>query len=239
VRASAVNTSVKPFGTILPSATVPLTKYSCRYGELAVPWDEEYRRQKAEHIARFRAGRPYSSLSVPLSDPLGHFRVTGDIFSWISDDDRVLNVRNLRSAKSWRAHTPGREKISNNWIVAEELVAFWTVNTCYVRTLDGDQEKQFKYPRSSDFNEQTFASRKRTIAYAAPMSSGNILVYIWSFDTSRGRSFELDSSELAAVSSRNRYVFVHTRNSREGVTGPLVQKGHKFLRTSWVLSHLS
>lgn len=158
--------------------------------------DYAFCEQKARDIHAFRNGQPRSCFKFSPEHIILHHVLTGDSLIWLPQPQALERPRSvfIFDLKAWALHTLGgeaREEIRAVF-ASDQLIAMTTFhNICYVSTLNGQGQKKFRVP--SHFFFDTVTCRGRTVACAA-VSTDNIAVYIWDYDTQRGKSFQINPS---------------------------------------------
>lgn len=144
----------------------------------------------ARDIHRFRTGDrghlvTHSAEIAPAS--LGLLALMEDTLLHVSADQRELTVRNLRTRTSWKTCGDARETIVAT-AASDRLVAYTTNrNVCYVSDLEGECKASFKLPSGMI---KVLACSGSTVVCGGSHTH-TIEVYIWDFDTRRGKSFRV------------------------------------------------
>ncbi|KAF2852369.1 hypothetical protein T440DRAFT_421283 [Plenodomus tracheiphilus IPT5] len=149
----------------------------------------------AQRIQAFRTFKPHSHFVIRLHryarDPIlaGDFVIWKPVSHRSTDFERSICVLNLTSWKFRELHGDAREGV-HSIAASDELVTMATsLNVCYVWELHGRGFKKFRVPSTEYFD--CITCRERTVACVG-LFEDNISVYIWDFDSQRGRSFEID-----------------------------------------------
>jgi hypothetical protein len=167
-------------------------------GSLDLDADYHLCAAKAQAIHRFRTGRGAQCVTEPAdltSSILRRNALIEDTFVQLSADQRKVVVRNVRTRTSWTTVGDARETILA--IAASDLlVAFTTsLNVCYVADVRGEHRAHFKLPPGMT---KVLACSGPTVVCGGPNSDA-IEVYVWNYDTRRGKSFRIgyDQSPFA------------------------------------------
>ncbi|KAF1947779.1 hypothetical protein EJ02DRAFT_472136 [Clathrospora elynae] len=147
--------------------------------------------QKAQRVHAFRTGNPNNMYKITPDDAdIRDMCLTGDTLSWVpSGNQRLAFVLDLTT---WRLCTLSGEAREKIWglFASDRIVALTTsTNVCYVFDLHGEGRKNFRVPSSEYFKNVT--CRFSTVACLASFEE-HTSVYIWEYDTQRGRSFQID-----------------------------------------------
>ncbi|KAI4614629.1 uncharacterized protein J4E87_009429 [Alternaria ethzedia] len=151
--------------------------------------------KKARKIHAFRSGKPRKVYKIKPEDSIDDIYLAGNSLIWQSltftPENRSRNVCVLDLA-TWDLRFlggEGRERIEDVF-VSNEIVALTTwANICYVHELHGKRGcKKFRVPNNNYF--ASVACRERTVA-CYHIDSGFASVYIWEYDSQRGRSFDI------------------------------------------------
>ncbi|CAN9108960.1 unnamed protein product [Alternaria sp. RS040] len=193
--------------------------------------DAEYARckKKARDIHAFRTGKPSriykiipkydSDESLLPSNPIYDFKLVGSSLIWHHVFHR--DVTPSRSAcvldlDTWHLRVLGgeaREQIMNVFASSEIVVLTTYANVCYVHELRGKQGcKKFRVPNRNFL--KNVSCRGRTVACVACVDY-HASVYIWEYDSQRGRSFEI-RHELGNI-------FLNPQRHDSYILAPLVQ----------------
>ncbi|KAF2007149.1 hypothetical protein P154DRAFT_481203 [Amniculicola lignicola CBS 123094] len=155
--------------------------------------DFAIRELKAQHSHSLRHGHPYSALRIPLPFDYETTVLYEDTFAFILGSGlRVVNVCNLRTGNIWKLHGDGREQF-NELSLSSELVAFSdSIRTCYAVDLATGNKKSFRlFPAAL----RCITCNGRTIACGGMKENGAV-IYVWSFDTQKGQSFDIGWNEF-------------------------------------------
>lgn len=144
----------------------------------------------------------------------------GDDLIWLAQHRRSVQVLNLRSLSS-KALVPASRELLRSVDASDGLVTITAESggVVYVGELTGlSPLKKFRFVTSSPGFAIT--SRHRTVACTARQSDG-ILVYIWNYDTERGRSFTVRSD--TPILSGTHLTFPISVNATGLLLGPKTQ----------------
>lgn len=159
--------------------------------------DLDFCRSKARSVQALRSGRaqPDSSLKISTRGSQTRAFLVGNKLVRLAHDRRQVNVVNLRSMTSRIFVDPSRGRIGQLY-AADDLVAFSALlkGAIFVGELDEDGPlKTFRLHGSSQ--KLALTCRHRTVTCAIHLDT-RTRVYIWSFDTSQCRSFDINRTVL-------------------------------------------
>jgi hypothetical protein len=159
--------------------------------------DLDFCRSEARSIQAFRSGRAPPDKSWKISNHLSSTNpfLVRDHLVWLAKGCRQVNIVNLRSMSSRILVDPSRGEIGQLH-AADDLVAFTARSrgVVFVGKLNGQGlVKSFRIHSSRWGTALT--CRHRTVACAMHFEN-HALVYIWDYDTSQCRSFEMNRAAL-------------------------------------------
>lgn len=161
--------------------------------------DLEFCRNKARSIQAFRSGRapPDSSWKISSQKDLVQPFLVKDSLIWIAEGGRQVNMVNMRSMSSRTLVDPSRGEI-NHLYAADDLVTFSVRSrgSILASELNGTGPvKRFRMQSPAPDRMLALTCRHRTVACAMHLENYTV-VYIWDYDTTRCRSFEINRLEL-------------------------------------------
>jgi hypothetical protein len=157
--------------------------------------DDNLCEKKARSIHAFRNGKPSNIFAItPDADATFSDQVlVHETLIWrprkITEESRIVCVLNL---KTWQLRTLRGEALEkiNHVVASDRIVVLITfTGICYVSDLHGTTTKKFRVPSMGYF--QTVSCRGCTVACVATFANHQS-VYIWDYDTQRGRSFQIN-----------------------------------------------
>ena len=144
---------------------------------------------EAQNIHAYRIGSPKSCFKLSLVDPVLAAILVGETLVWQPHTDvcRTLFLLNL---KTWHIRSVSAESrfAISSFCASDQLVVLSTLDGFYVFTIHDLEQKKFKTPNHA-FRE-AMTCRGRTVACAANFAE-YMEVYVWDYDTQRGRSFQI------------------------------------------------
>lgn len=162
--------------------------------------DLEFCRNKARSIRAFRSGRAQPDSSWRISsqkDLVQPFLVKHNLI-WVAKGGRQVNMVNIRSMFSKTLVDPSRGEI-NHLYAADDLVAFSVRSRGLILAgeLNGTGPvKRFRTQSPVPDRMLALTCRHRTVACAMHLENYSV-VYVWDYDTTRCRSFEIDRFKLS------------------------------------------
>jgi hypothetical protein len=159
--------------------------------------DLEFCRNKARSIQAFRSGRapPDTRWEIQHQKRQAQPFLVGDNLIWIAEGRRHVNIVNMRLMTSKFLVDPSRGEIGQLY-AADNLVVFSSRSRGVVFAGELNHSglvKRFRIQSSQ--SNLVLTCRRRTVACAMPLET-HTLVYIWDFDSSRCRSFEVNRAAL-------------------------------------------
>ena len=151
-------------------------------------------KRKARNIHAVGTGKPSHVYKIRPDGRIFDPSLTGNNLSWLHspDDRRRPHFACVLDLDQWDLRMLGgqaRETIQHVFTSSEIVVLTTFANICYVHELQGKQDcKRFRVPNSNYF--ENVACRGRTVACVASLNNYTS-VYIWEYDSCRGRSFEI------------------------------------------------
>lgn len=163
-------------------------------------------RTKARTIDALRTCKPHTRFPIRLDYAFHGLVLTSDTLIW---QPRAGNTYSrgicVFDLATWSLRTlagEAREEVCSI-AASDDIVALATFSkVCYVWELHGQVSKKFIIPSQYYFGAVT--CRRRTVACAGSFVQ-HISVYIWDFDTQRGRSFQIDPSPTGLFFSPDMY----------------------------------
>lgn len=162
--------------------------------------DLEFCRSTARSVQAFRSGRapPDISWKILSQRHLGQQPfLVGDNLVWIAESLRQVNMVNLRSMTPQTLVDPSRGEI-NQLYAADDLVVFSVRSRGLIITSEVNGPglvKRFRIQSPAARSALALTCRYRTLACAMHLEDRTV-VYIWDYDTTRCRSFEIDRAAL-------------------------------------------
>ncbi|KAF1831346.1 hypothetical protein BDW02DRAFT_572103 [Decorospora gaudefroyi] len=167
--------------------------------------------QKARNIHSFRTGKPSSIYKITPSETASRLSLVGNYLIWdqyhyTDDPQRGSRQVCILHLETWRLRTvcgEAREQLFE-FHASDEIVVLTTfANIAYVYELEGPRFKKFRVPSGDYF--KTVACRALTVACVASFAE-HTSVYIWQYDTGRGRTFKIDHDPGTLFSIFDPYV---------------------------------
>ncbi len=151
--------------------------------------DYAFCKAEAQRIHAFRTGKPKNCIKFVLQHPIKASVLVGETFIWQSATD-VSRVVFLLNLKTWNLRTVGAEArlAISSFCASDQLLVLSTLDAFHVFTLHDLEQKKFRTP-SHAFRE-AMSCRGRNVACAANFAD-YMEVYIWNYDTERGKSFQI------------------------------------------------
>jgi hypothetical protein len=156
--------------------------------------DHSIYESKAKQAHAFRRGEPTQCLKIDLQYHIDQVILIDDTLIWAyqSADHvaRVIYLLNI-NIKTWSLQSlngDARERVVRLF-ASNQLVGFVAASTiCYVWRRRDLEKRQFRIPGREFY--QSIACRGSTVAYAGRLKE-HALVYIWDYETQKGRSFSI------------------------------------------------
>jgi hypothetical protein len=161
--------------------------------------------KNARKIHAFRTGKPSYIYKITANYGIYGLNLVGNSLIWKHAPNRQPSrAICVLALDQWRLRMLGgeaRETIMNVSASCEIVAIATWAGVCYVHELQGKQScKKFRVPNYYYFGE--FACRGRTVACVA-CDERSTSVYIWEYDSQRGRSFEIRHDNGSMFSDSN------------------------------------
>jgi hypothetical protein len=148
---------------------------------------------KAKQVHAFRRGEPTQRFKIDLQYGIDQVILIDDTLIWAYQSaNHVARVIYLLNIKTWSLQSlngDARERVVRLF-ASNQLVGFVAASTvCYVWRRRDLEKRQFRVPGQVFY--QSITCRGSNVAYAGRLKD-HALVYIWDFETQKGRSFIID-----------------------------------------------
>jgi len=154
--------------------------------------DHSMYKSKAKQAHAFRYGEPTQRLEINLHYGVELVTLLGVTLIWayrLADQAaRLIYLLNLKTWSLQSFNGDARETVVRIF-ASDQLVGFVTASTvCYVWSRRTQEKRQFRVPGRDFYTSMT--CRGSIVAYAGCLKE-HALVYVWDYETQKGRSFTI------------------------------------------------